>query len=247
MSVGKMAGKVAVVTGGNRGLGRYMVEAMVREGATVIATSRQGSGPSSDNRDFDGNAETDGIATGQVFHEALDVLSEESVLALFERLESRFQRIDVWVNNAGVGVFKPVVDTSVQEFDWVMNTNVRGLFLCSREAYRHMKARGGGRIINIASIAGYTPIPENGVYGASKYAVRGFSQILNEEGKEFGVRVSVVSPGAVWTEIWDGREGFSPADMLQPQDVAESVLDIASRPLHVRIDEVKIVPPKGVL
>ena len=110
-----------------------------------------------------------------------------------------------------------------------------------------MKEQGGGRMINIASVAGYIPIPENGAYGTSKYGVRGFSEILNEEGKPYNIRVSIVSPGVVFTDMSKERSGFHREDMLRPEDVAETVLDIAKRPLHVRIDEVKILPPKGIL
>jgi len=263
---GLMAGKVVVITGGNRGLGAVMAQRFVEQGAVVVATSRHPDGATMQGerssargtpgarQDESPQAGATADATmsastvpGGILQAQLDVCDESSVTRLFRELEQTFTRIDVLVNNAGVGVFKPVVDTTVEEWDWVMNTNVRGLFLCSRAAFAHMRARGGGRIINIASVAGYQPIPENGAYGASKYAVRGFSQILNEEGKDCGVRVSVVSPGAVYTDIWNGRSGFDAADMLQPEDVADTVLDIARRPLRVRIDEVKIVPPKGVL
>ncbi|MGZ4164416.1 MAG: SDR family oxidoreductase, partial [Tumebacillaceae bacterium] len=158
-----------------------------------------------------------------------------------------YGRLDVLVNNAGVGVFKPVVETTLAEWQAIMDTNLTGLFLCSKEAFKIMKPQGGGRIINIASVSGYIPIVENGAYGASKYAVRGFSDILNEEGKLHNIRVSTVSPGAVYTDMTVNRDFFNPADMLKPEDVAETILDIARRPLHVRIDEVKILPPKGVL
>lgn len=231
-----MTDKVVLITGGARGLGRYMADAMAREGAAVIVTSRQAQQEAPLEPRF-----------GEVQEAYLEITDEASVTSLFAKIDAAFQRLDVLVNNAGIGVFKPVADTTLDEWNRIFATNVTGLFLCSREAFTRMKAQGGGRIINIASVSGYIPIEENGVYGASKYAVRGFSKILNEEGKHHNVRVSIVSPGAVYTDIWEGREGFSPADMLQPEDVADTVLDIARRPLHVRIDEVKILPPKGVL
>jgi NAD(P)-dependent dehydrogenase (short-subunit alcohol dehydrogenase family) len=177
----------------------------------------------------------------------LDVTSEASVRRLFAAAERCFGRIDVLVNNAGVGVFKPIEETTLAEWQLVMDTNLTGVFLCAREAFRHMKARGGGRIIHIGSVSGFIPIVENGAYGASKYGVRGLSHILNEEGKRLNIRSSVISLGAVYTDIWEGREGFAPSDMLALDDIAETVLDIARRPLHVRIDEVRLLPPKGVL
>jgi NAD(P)-dependent dehydrogenase (short-subunit alcohol dehydrogenase family) len=232
-----MKGKVVIITGGARGLGKTMAEYMARAGASVWVTSRRAPRPSGEQK----------AAPGEVREVHLDVDREASILELFEQLDSVYGRVDVLVNNAGIGVFKPVVETTLEEWESIMRTNMTGLFLCSREAFKRMKPQGGGRIINIASVSGFIPIVENGAYGASKYAVRGFSKILNEEGKLHNIRVSIVSPGAVYTDIWEGREGFSPSDMLKPEDIAETVLDIARRPLHVRIDEVKILPPKGVL
>jgi len=232
-----MEGKVVIITGGARGLGKTMAEYMARVGAAVWVTSRQAPKPSQEQK----------AACGEVREVYLDVDSEASILELFEQIDAVYGRVDVLVNNAGIGIFKPVVETTLEEWESIMRTNLTGLFLCSREAFKRMQAQDGGRIINIASVSGFIPIVENGAYGASKYAVRGFSQILNEEGKLHNIRVSIVSPGAVYTEIWEGREEFEPSDMLKPEDIAETVLDIARRPLHVRIDEVKILPPKGVL
>ncbi|MGZ4107639.1 MAG: SDR family oxidoreductase [Tumebacillaceae bacterium] len=232
-----MQGKVVLITGGTRGLGKTMAEYLAREGAAVWVTSRQASAPSAEQK----------AAFGEVREVLLDVTREDSVQALFQAVLATYGRLDVLVNNAGVGVFKPIVETTLAEWQAIMDTNLTGLFLCSKEAFKIMKPQGGGRIINIASVSGYIPIVENGAYGASKYAVRGFSDILNEEGKLHNIRVSTVSPGAVYTDMTVDRDFFNPADMLKPEDVAETILDIARRPLHVRIDEVKILPPKGVL
>lgn len=232
-----MDGKVVLITGGTRGIGRTMAELLARAGARVWVTSRQA--PPS--------GEVAPSAAGEVREVYLDVTREPSVVALFERIDAAYGRLDVLVNNAGIGVFKPVAETTLEEWHRVIDTNLTGVFLCSREAFKRMRTQGGGRIINIASVAGCIPLAENGAYGASKYAVRGFSQILNEEGKDYNIRVSTVTPGAVYTDIWAGRPGFDRCHMLQPEDVAQTVLDIASRPLHVRIDEVTILPPKGVL
>lgn len=233
---GRMEGKVVIVTGGLRGLGQAAARALAREGAAVWATSRKA-------------AETQAGAPrpGEVREARLEVTDEASVARLFARVLAAHGRLDVLVSNAGMGIFKPVEDMSLAEWEQVLSTNLTGAFLCCREAFRRMKAQGGGRIIAIGSVAGYVPLAGCTAYGASKWGLRGLCASLNEEGKAHGVRVSVVHPGATWTEIWHGREGFSAEDMLQPEDVAESVLDIASRPPHVRIDEVRILPPKGVL
>lgn len=232
-----MQGKVAIITGGVRGIGQAIAQGFAEAGASVYATSREADQP------------TSGLIAkpGEIVEIQLDVTDEESVLRFFHHLDETHGCIDVLVNNAGIGLFKSVEDTTFLEFEQVFKTNVTGMFLCAKEAFKRMKVRGGGRIINLSSVAGYIPLVDNGAYGASKYAVRGFSHILNEEGKPHNIRVSVVSPGAVYSEIWEGREGFAKEDMLLPEDVAATVLDIAHRPLHVRIDEVKIMPSKGVL
>ncbi|TQK74275.1 NADP-dependent 3-hydroxy acid dehydrogenase YdfG [Brevibacillus sp. AG162] len=232
----KLLNKVVVITGASRGLGLEMANVLAKEGAIVWATSRTAPHPN----------EIAHAEPGSVTNVQLDVTDEQSVHALFALVQRLYGRLDVLVNNAGVGVFKPVEQTSLEEWENVFRTNVTGLFLCSREGYKVMKAHGG-RIINISSVSGYIPIAENGVYGASKFAVQGFSQICNEEWKNDNVRVSTIFPGAVHTNMTEDRHFFDPSAMLVPKDVADTVLDIASRPLHVRIDEVKILPPKGVL
>ncbi|WP_367757303.1 SDR family oxidoreductase [Ammoniphilus sp. 3BR4] len=233
-----MSGKVVLITGGKRGLGKTMAEFLALEGASVWITSRQ-----TNNSELS----TEPVKPGEIREVQLDVTSEEQVKSVFQHVFSLHQRIDVLVNNAGTGIFKTVLDTSLEEWNQVIQTNLSGVFLCSKEAFRYMKVQGGGRVINLCSVSGYLPIPENGAYGASKFGVHGFSQILNEEGKRYNIRVSIVSPGAVYTDMTKDRPGFQKEDMLTPEDIAETILDIAKRPLHVRIDEVKILPPKGIL
>jgi NAD(P)-dependent dehydrogenase (short-subunit alcohol dehydrogenase family) len=175
----------------------------------------------------------------------VDVGDEASVRRLFAAVHQASGRLDVLVACAGAGVFKPAVDISAAEWDEVLRTNLTGAFFCARESLRLMAAQGGGRIVFIGSIAGVMPLSGNAAYGASKYGLHGLAQILNEEGKASGVRVSIVHPGAVRSEMTAGR--FAASDLLDASDVAETVLDIVRRPAHVRIDEVRIFPPKGVL
>lgn len=233
--MGELRGKTVLITGGARGIGQAIARLLAEHGAAVIATSR-GAAVEALKPEF-----------GKTVLTGLDVTSERSVADLFKRVDHACPRLDVLVNNAGIGIFKPLAETSLEEWNQTLNTNVTGVFLCSREAFLRMKRSGGGRILNIGSVADHHALAGNGAYGASKHGVRALTEILNEEGKAHAIRASLISPGAVRTEIWQGREGFDPSEMLAPQDVAESVLDIVRRPLHVRIDEVRIVPPKGIL
>ncbi len=230
-------GKVIVVTGASRGIGATIARALVGEGAVVVGTARSAAPPP---------AKID--TTVPALHLApLDVTAEASVRDFFAWTDTGIGRIDALVNNAGVGVWKPLHETTLDEWNAIVATNLTGVFLCMREVIPRMIACGGGRIVNIGSIAGTIPIAENGAYGASKYGVRGLTEIVNEEYKQRGVRASLISLGAVVTEMWSERAGFDRRDMLTPDDVAATVIDIVSRPLHVRVDEVRLYPAKGVL
>jgi 3-oxoacyl-[acyl-carrier protein] reductase len=233
-----MNGKVVVVTGGTSGIGRAIAQSMAAAGAMVWAVGRRVSLPYSIPTPLLG---------GEVREAHIDVTQENSIQSFFEHIDRTSGRVDVLVNNAGIGVFKPAVEITLAEWDAVIRTNLTGAFLCSREVFLRMRQQGGGRIIMISSVADHVALAGNAAYGASKAGLRSLAHVLNEEGKSSNIRTSVVSPGAVSTDIWEGRDGFDRAEMLCPQDVADTVLDIARRPLHVRIDEVRIMPSKGIL
>jgi NAD(P)-dependent dehydrogenase (short-subunit alcohol dehydrogenase family) len=225
-----------LVTGGTRGIGKAICETLSTEGVRVIATSR--TTPS-----FPAQFPQ----PGEVKEAPLDVTSESSVTTLFNWLDSQSVSLDALVNNAGVGTFKPLCETTLEEFESNLRTNLTGSFLCAREAMKRMKLKGGGRIIQIGSISDHLTLSENGAYAASKFGVRALVGVINEEGKAHHIHASLISPGATLTEIWKGREGFDPSDMIEPTEIARTVSDILSRPLGVRIDEVRILPTRGVL
>jgi len=230
-----------LVTGGTRGIGQAVSELLQTQGARVIATSRRTAGFPSEL-----------LAAGSITEVSLDVTSEASVKALFQWLDEQLLKdpsISLYglVNNAGIGTFKPLDQLTLEEFESNLRTNVTGSFLCARESIRRMKKSGGGRIIQIGSISDHLLLPDNGAYAASKFAARALVGIINEENKTHRIHASLVSPGATYTEIWQGREGFDPSDMLDVSEIARTVVDILARPLGVRIDEVKILPTRGVL
>ena len=235
MPAGGLENLVVVVTGANRGIGKAIATACHRAGATVVATARSAVG-------FPGRLERGAFAVAP-----LDVTDEPSVEALFSWIDRDVGKIDALVNNAGTGVWKPIDELSLSEWRTVVDTNLTGTFLCTRAAMQRMKRSGGGRIVTIGSIADRTPLPSCGAYGASKFGARGLSQVVTEEGKAHRVFGTLVSLGAVATDVWAGRQGFAPGDMLSADDVAACVVDIVRRPLTVRIDEVQLGPPKGVL
>jgi NAD(P)-dependent dehydrogenase (short-subunit alcohol dehydrogenase family) len=230
-----LEGKVAVVTGGGRGLGAATAAALAADGAVVVSGQR------------DAQAFPDHAPAGQVTPAPLDVRSEESVDALFTWVASAAGGLDLLVANAGVGVWKPLVDLAIDEWRAVLGTNLTGAFLCVRAAFRLMIPRGGGRMILVGSVADRVALPANGAYGASKYGLRGLSGVINEEGKPARVSSTLLSLGATRTGIWGERPAFDLEDMLDPAEVAQVVADLCARPLELRIDEVQVMPRKGVL
>lgn len=220
-------GKVAVVTGGNRGIGRGIAEALVREGLVVAITARALA-------DAERAAKEIGAARGY----ACDVRRYADVQALFAAVDGDLGGVDVLVNNAGIGLFAPVADMAVDDWHAVIETNVNGVFYCTKEALARMRPRGGGYVFNVSSLAGRNAFPGGGAYCASKHAVNGFSEVLFQEVRDDGVRVTYLMPGSVATEF--GRGGADKQDWaLQPADVGEMVVDLlrtSPRALHSRVE-----------
>jgi NAD(P)-dependent dehydrogenase (short-subunit alcohol dehydrogenase family) len=175
---------VALVTGASSGIGKAAALALVAAGFQVIGTSR------------DTSRVTTGVGVTLL---DLDVTSDESVAAVVEQVVERFGRIDVLVNNAGLGTNGAAEESSVGQAQRVFDVNVFGLMRMTKAVLPHMRARGRGRIINISSVFGFVPSPFMAVYGASKHAVEGYSESLDHEVREHGVRVLLVEPGTTST------------------------------------------------
>ena len=223
-----MSARNAIVVGGTGEIGRAVVSKLRADGLRVVCAANDVSQETADELRF-------------------DITDEASVASLFERAEKAVGPISVLVNCTGVGVFTPLAETSVQDWRKTLEVNLTGAFICSREAFNRMKTRGGGRLIHIGSISDHLTLPMNGSYAASKHGVRALTVVLNEEGKPYSIRATLISLGAVYTSFWKTRPEFSPADMLSVEDVAQSIYEIARKPLNVRVDELRLLPPKGVL
>jgi len=231
-----LSGKVAVVTGGNRGIGRGIAQGLAREGATVALTARAAGAADKAAQEIGGGA----------FGVACDVRSLDAVQRLFREVEKRAGGADILVNNAGIGVFGPVADMAPDDWRAVIETNLNGVFYCCHEAIPQMKKRGGGYIFNISSLAGKNPIVNAAAYNASKFGLNGFSEALMMEVRYDGIRVSYLMPGSVATDFGRGaREKMDWA--LQPEDVAEVVLDLLRAPgraLYSRVEMRPSRPPR---
>jgi len=229
-------GKVALVTGGSRGIGLAIARALVERGAQVAITA------TSDATLQTGAAELEKVAAaGAVLPIRADVRRHEQVEQAIEDAARHFGGLDVLVNNAGVGLFRPVADMTVDEWHRVIDTNLTGVFYGCRAVLPHLRSRGGGWIINISSLAGTNAFPDAAAYCASKAALNAFSEALMQEVRHDGVRVAYVMPGSVRTDFTHPTSG--PDDWkLAPGDVAQVVADLIAHPSRSLPSRVEIRP-----
>ena len=226
--------QVALVTGAGRGIGRAVSLALARAGAHVILAARTPGQLADVERQI-------GAEGGKALAVPADVSDEASVIALFERVKRELGRLDILVNNAGVGAFGPVAELPVGDLDRVLAVNVRGTFLCSREALKLMRPRRSGYVVNMASVVGFRGYANQGAYSASKHAVMGLTKSLAIEAQADGIRVSAVLPGGVDTEmIGDARPDLDRSQLLQPVDIARTVLFLLTLSEQAAIDEIYI-------
>jgi NAD(P)-dependent dehydrogenase (short-subunit alcohol dehydrogenase family) len=233
-------GKTAIVTGGTKGIGRAVAEALAAEGMNVCVGARNLDEVKQAVRELEGAGAS---ATGA----ACDVRVYEEVEALVAHAAEEFGGVDVLVNNAGIGLHKTVEETSPDEFRAVLETNLFGVFHGCRAAIPEMKKRGGGYIVNVSSLAGANPHPGMAAYNASKFALNGFSEALMQEVRHDRIKVSYVMPGSVNTEFGGGAVSEENAWQLQPEDIARVVVDLLrhdERSLPSRVEIRPSAPPK---
>jgi len=229
-----LSDKVALVTGGGRGIGRAICLALGRTGAHVVPAARTA-------RDIGAVATRIVEGGGRATAIRVDLAEEESVRALFAGVRVRFGRLDVLVNNAGIGLYGPVKDFAVADFDRVVAVNLRGVFLCCQEAMRMMVPARAGTIINISSVVGFKGYPNQAAYTATKHAVMGLTKTLAVEAQEHGIRTSAILPGGVDTAmVRQARPDLDPSILLQPEDVAQAVLFLLSLSDRAAIDQIYI-------
>ena len=234
-------GKTAIVTGSTKGIGRAIAEALLGAGMNVCVSARKIEEIERTVR------ELEDVGEGGVTGAACDVRDYEEVRALFEHAVAEFGGVDVLVNNAGVGIYKPVEEISPEEFRAVLETNLFGVFYCTHEAIPLMKQRGGGYIVNISSLAGTNAHPRMAAYNASKFGLNGFSEALMQEVRHDGIKVSYVMPGSVNTEFGGDTVSAEKSWQLQPGDVARVVTDLLAhdeRSLPSRVEIRPSRPPK---
>ena len=229
-----LQGKIAVVTGGTRGIGRAIAESLLKAGAAVALCGRSGETVSQTVRDLS--------RFGKVAGKPADVGSSEEVSRFFEFVDQSFGGLDVLINNAGVGFFRPLGGLSEQEWRRTIDTNLTGAFLCSRQALARFRNRNGGSIIQISSLAGKNAFATGAAYNASKFGLTGLSEAMMLDHRYDDVRVSYIMPGSVDTEFGSSIPGAG--WKIAPEDVAEIVLMLLRMPQRTLISRVEVRPSK---
>lgn len=240
--------KIVFITGASAGVGKACAEQFAASGANIIITARR----------FDRIkelAETlEKIHGVQVLPLQLDISNKQQVQKIITTLSAEWNQIDILVNNAGVGVTSKLMqDASVDDWDTIINTNIKGLLYVTRSILPNMIKRNAGHIINIGSTAGHDYYMGGNVYSASKHAVKALTRSLRIDLKGYRIRVSEIDPGMIKTEFsevrWNKEKaekfyaGFQP---LAANDVADTVIYCTTRPLHVNISEIMVYPTAQV-
>jgi len=230
----------AIVTGGTRGIGRAIAHALLSEGAHVMITGREVGAVRAAVAEL--AAETG--RADRILGEAVDVRDRQGIEQLVSDATRKFDGLDTLINNAGVGAFADVAAMTDEDWSRVIDTNLTGVFYCSRAVIPAMTAGGGGWIISIASLAGRNFFPGGGAYCASKAGLVAFSEALMQEVRAQGIRVSVVMPGSVATGFSGPGKGEEDSWKLTPADIAEVVTDLLRHPTRSLPSKIEIRPAR---
>ena len=241
---GLLAGKTAVVTGASSGIGTETARALAAAGAALTLAARRA----------DRLARLAAELGGEVAVQPTDMRREEDIRCLFAVARERFGGVDILVNNAGLGRAAPLGSAPTELWREMLEVNVLGLAIATREAIQDMERRGAaGHVVHVASMAAHrVPGPESGMYAATKFAVRALTEALRQElrAKKSPIRVTAVSPGHVFTEFADVFTGTTGAQaaidhrfkILEPRDVAEAIVWVVTRPPHVEVHDLLVRP-----
>jgi NAD(P)-dependent dehydrogenase (short-subunit alcohol dehydrogenase family) len=237
--MGKLDGKIAIVTGGNKGIGKGVARGLAREGCSIVLAARGAAELKN------AEAEIAGIGV-PVLAVPCDVTNESHIEALFAQAMQRFGRLDILVNNAGAFDGGPIDELSTEAWDHVIAVNLRGPFLCTRAAFRIMKKQRGGRIINVGSISAQRVRPGSAAYSASKHGIWGLTQVTALEGREHNITCCCLHPGNVLVErreegLREGKEQ-DVEPMLAVDEIAQVAVLMATLPPHVEMLEAIVLP-----
>ena len=236
--MGNLEGKAALITGGNRGIGKGIALALAQEGASLTITARGAEALAAAAGEI--AAQTDGTP---VLAAPADVTDENQVQEVFAAAMDRYGRLDILVNNAGAFDGGPIEEISLEAWDNVIGACLTGAFLCTREAFRIMKPAGGGRILNIGSISAQRSRIHMAPYTAAKFGIWGLTQTAALEGRDVGIIVSCLHPGNVMVERRSQTARTADDEpMMTVEEIASAALHMVSMPPHVNFLEAIVLP-----
>lgn len=231
--------KVVWITGASTGIGKELAMEFSKAGLIVVVSARR-------------KSRLVRIVSEIKFAEreasafVCNVMSERSIQITAKRIREKYGSIDLLINNAGVTVFKSFLETKTFDYDIVMDTNLRGSFLCTKNVLPQMIKKKRGHIINILSTAAITAFEDSAVYAASKAGLMAMSNCLREEVRRYNIKISNIFPGAVETPMWDSRSRQKYKNrMMNPEDIAKIALSVFLQPKKVLIEDIIVKPIKG--
>jgi 3-oxoacyl-[acyl-carrier protein] reductase len=226
--------KYVLVTGSSMGIGRAISRALADKGAFVILTARTENLLSEVKKEIVSSG-------GRAEFIVCDLTKEEEISGLFKKIKKDFGRLDILINNAGIARGGSIVDCQIEDFDRLININLRAPFICCQQALKIMIPAGSGYIINISSVVGIKGYPYQAAYSASKHGVAGLTKAIAAEVQEHGIRVSMILPGGVDTAlVGNTRPDLDKSILLKPEDIANTVLYLLSLPERAMVDQIYI-------
>ncbi|HEX8273530.1 MAG TPA: SDR family oxidoreductase [Longimicrobiaceae bacterium] len=234
----QVRGRCAVVTGASKGIGYAIAEALAGAGGNVVISARNEAEVQEAARRLGE------VSEGEVVGVAADVRRLEDVRRMIGTASERFGGVDILVNNAGVGGFAPIDRIDPERWNQIIETNLTGVYYCCHEAIPSMRERGGGWIINIASLAGKNPLAGGTAYNASKFGLVGFSEALMLDVREYDIRVNYIMPGSVATYFNGHTPSEADAWKIQPEDIAQIVMDLLAFPGRTLPSRVEVRPSR---
>ena len=236
-----MTEKVVWITGASTGIGFETAKAFAKAGSIVVATARRKSRLVALVNELK-------FAGHEAYAFVCNVQSERSIISTKKKILEKCGTIDIVINNAGVTVFKSLLDTKSYEFDNIMDTNLRGSFLMIKAVLPLMIKKRKGHIINVLSVAANTVFEDSSVYSASKAGLLSLSNSLREEVRKYNIKVSNILPGSIDTPMWDSKARARYKNRLMaPREIADIIVHVASQPKKVVVEDVIIRPIKGDL
>lgn len=237
-----LTGRTAIVTGSSKGIGYSIAEALARANANVVVQARRSAEVTEAARRLES------LGSGKILGVPGDVSKLGDVKHLVQTTADTLGGLDILVNNAGFGAFAPVDEIDPGTWDRLIGTNLSGVFYCCHQAIPHLKQSRDAWIINIASLAGKNPFAGGAAYNASKFGLVGFSEALMLDVRQHGIRVSYIMPGSVNTYFNDSAPSDAGAWKIQPEDIAQVVMDLLALPSNSLVSRVEMRPsrpPKG--